>query len=212
MIRTSWRQGGLCAVGIAVALLFVVGCGSDGSDSDQPAAEQLPAEVPTAHPDSEQSSNENETSQATEIAVVAADAEVYQQVLDKHRGKVVLVDYWALWCIPCIQRFPHTVKMQQEHGNEGLAVVSMSFDDPEREGDVLEFLKKNNASFDNLICQVAEDKDCFEVFNVDGGALPHFKVYDKTGKLRHTFATDPLAERQFTSSDIEEKVKELLAE
>lgn len=153
------------------------------------------------------------TPSTTEITVSVVSPEEYQEVLKSHRGQVVLVDFWAKWCIPCIQRFPHTVEWSKTYPREKFAAVSLSFDDPESEGDVLEFLKKQQATFDNLICKLGGGDESFEAYEIEGGALPHYKLYDKTGKLRHTFAfSDPLAEKQFTSEDIEQAIQELLAE
>jgi len=52
----------------------------------------------------------------------------------------------------------------------------------------------------------------FMDFIIEGGALPHYKLYDHRGKLRKTFAVDPLAERQFSLDDVDAAVEELLAE
>jgi hypothetical protein len=51
-----------------------------------------------------------------------------------------------------------------------------------------------------------------EAFAIDGGALPHYKLYDRHGQLRHTFALDPSASEQFTSEDIDAAVVALLME
>ena len=51
-----------------------------------------------------------------------------------------------------------------------------------------------------------------EAFDIQGGALPHYKLYDRTGRLRHTFALDPTADRQFTLQEIDAAVEQLLAE
>ena len=45
-------------------------------------------------------------------------------------AKYTMVDAWATWCGPCKENFPHVVEMHQKYGGKGLAVVSLSFDDP----------------------------------------------------------------------------------
>ena len=50
----------------------------------------------------------------------------------------------------------------------------------------------------------------FEMFDIE--APPHYKLYDRTGKLVHEFFTDPQAKKQFTKEDIKNKITELLAE
>jgi thiol-disulfide isomerase/thioredoxin len=44
------------------------------------------------------------------------------------RGKVVLVDFWASWCGPCLAELPNIRALHEQHAADGLAVVSISFD------------------------------------------------------------------------------------
>lgn len=48
--------------------------------------------------------------------------------LAAYRGKVVLLDFWASWCAPCIVEIPHFVKLQAQYVNE-LQVIGISMDD-----------------------------------------------------------------------------------
>lgn len=148
----------------------------------------------------------------TEISLRVGGADELQAVLDSHRGKVVLVDFWATWCAPCRKQFPHTVELNRQHAADGFAAISVSCDEADREEEIMAFLKKTGATFDNLRSKHGGDEETFSAFAIEGGALPHYKLYDRTGKLRHTFGADPTAEKQFTSEDIDIKVKELLAE
>jgi hypothetical protein len=47
-------------------------------------------------------------------------------------------------------------------------------------------------------------------FAIDGGALPHYKLYDRRGRLSRTFSTDPESDQQFSTDDIDAAVAELL--
>jgi len=49
--------------------------------------------------------------------------------LSSYRGKVVLLDFWATWCIPCREETPHFVDLQQKYGGEGLQIIGVSMDD-----------------------------------------------------------------------------------
>jgi thiol-disulfide isomerase/thioredoxin len=45
------------------------------------------------------------------------------------RGKVVLLDFWASWCAPCLLEIPHLVALQKQLGPQGLQVIGVSMDD-----------------------------------------------------------------------------------
>ena len=49
--------------------------------------------------------------------------------LRAQRGKVVLVDFWASWCPPCIIAIPHLGQLQKKYGGRGFQVVGVSMDD-----------------------------------------------------------------------------------
>jgi peroxiredoxin len=49
--------------------------------------------------------------------------------LSSYRGKLVLLDFWATWCVPCRAETPHFVELQQKYGNRGLQIIGISMDD-----------------------------------------------------------------------------------
>ena len=49
--------------------------------------------------------------------------------LKAQRGKIVLIDFWASWCPPCIVEIPHLAQLQKQYGGRGFQVVGVSMDD-----------------------------------------------------------------------------------
>lgn len=49
--------------------------------------------------------------------------------LSSYRGKVVLLDFWATWCVPCREEIPHFVELQDKYRDQALQIVGISMDD-----------------------------------------------------------------------------------
>jgi len=142
---------------------------------------------------------------AATITLTRADAAGLNELIATHKGKVVLVDYWATWCGPCVANFPHTVELAKKHKADGLATIAVSFDLFEDEPKVRDFLAKQGADFDNLISSHnAIGQKPAEDFDI--GPLPEYRLYDRQGKLRQKW------ESGVEQAELDKKVAELLAE
>jgi peroxiredoxin len=65
--------------------------------------------------------------------------------LSDHSGKVVLLDFWATWCVPCQTEVPRFVSFQKRYGKQGFQVIGISMDDsPES---VRKFYAKYNMNY-----------------------------------------------------------------
>ena len=140
------------------------------------------------------------------VPVAAISPEKLPAVVEKYRGKVLLIDYWATWCEPCKELFPHTVALSREFGDRGLAVVSLSLDDEEEEAAVRKFLTANGATFENLRATTGASSESTDRLGIPGGALPFFQLYDRAGKLRKTFPAP------VKPAEVDRAVRQLLAE
>jgi thiol-disulfide isomerase/thioredoxin len=134
-------------------------------------------------------------------------------VIAGHKGKVVLVDYWATWCLPCVEQLPHTFELAGKYRDRGLDVITVSCDEPSDASRVAEFLSTKGADgATNLISQFGGSSRTMEEFEIASGAVPYNALYDRSGQMRKTFGIDPAAKTPFSPAEIEAAVAELLAE
>jgi len=61
------------------------------------------------------------------------------------KGKVVYVDFWASWCVPCRQSFPWMNAMHSQYGKDGLVIVGVNMDQNRADADA--FLRQYPAAF-----------------------------------------------------------------
>src|SRR5262249_46241839 len=119
-------------------------------------------------------------------AVVPLGAIRYDDLTDRVvalQGRVVVVDFWADYCLPCKREFPHLVELHRKYGASGLAAVSVSLDDShddETRQRVRKFLIAQGAEFANFLLD--EKPQTWQAkLKIDGP--PCVFVFDRRGRL-----------------------------
>jgi thiol:disulfide interchange protein DsbD len=96
-------------------------------------------------------------------------------------GKVVVVNFWATWCIPCIQEIPSFNRIHKELGGKGVAVLGVSMDEDDAAAKVKSFLTKHPMEYAVALgSEKASEK--FQLSN-----YPVTVVFDREGKLLKRF-------------------------
>jgi thiol-disulfide isomerase/thioredoxin len=76
--------------------------------------------------------------------------EGYRKLVADHRGKPLLVTFWATWCEPCREEYPLVNQLAKEYAAKGLVVVGVDMDDDAEMTLVHRFLDKNQPVFPNV--------------------------------------------------------------
>lgn len=99
------------------------------------------------------------------------------------KGKVVIVDFWATWCGPCLMSIPELVDLQDKYKTKGLVVVGISVDDDNvSKGELIAFKEKMRINYPILR---ANDKVYVDYFGrTSGFSIPTLFVIDREGKVR----------------------------
>ena len=176
MTRRSKRT-----ISLGTILFFAViasGCtGGGGSETTKVVEEATPS-----------ANVETKENAKIETAVVEpASYATLLEVVAKHRGKVVVVDFWSTSCIPCMRELPKLVELADMHP-EKVECISFNLDyiglkkKPAEKylGRVQEFLTEIQSDITNFL---STDTDEFVIQQLEAGALPAVAMFNQSGEL-----------------------------
>jgi peroxiredoxin len=110
----------------------------------------------------------------------ARDIEGKEIKLSNHLGKdVILLNFCATWCEPCLAEFPHLRRMYEANKTKGFFVMAISMDGPETIANVPAFARRNQLNFPML---TDEDSRIASLYNPKKAA-PVSVLIDKAGKI-----------------------------
>jgi thiol-disulfide isomerase/thioredoxin len=154
------------------------------------------------------------TSQGQEASPAKIEAAVVKydglaDVVLKNKGKVVVVDFWHVYCVPCLQGMPHLAEMQQKYGKDNLVVVTVDID-PSFGRDKLpkiqelvrgKLTKYGSPLLQNLILD--EPQEVVEK-KLRVTSTPAARVFDRQGHWREFSG-------EYTPADVEKLVAKLVS-
>ena len=206
MCSKRGMDGSGAAVAVAVAAMILTGCGG-----------QRQADAPGARP----------ATSAPAAAAAAAVPPVEVRLVDhagllaeveRHRGKVVVLDCWSTSCPPCVKEFPGLVKLAAAHGDR-VQCLSLCFDydglgkPAELVPPVQAFLEKVGAGRVVNLFSTEEADSLYQ--KLDLASVPAICIWKPDGSLAIRYDDDMAARdlgRAFTYADVEKTVAGLLAE
>jgi peroxiredoxin len=97
--------------------------------------------------------------------------------LADYRGRVVIVNFWATWCPPCVDEMPSLERLHNALGERGVEVLAISVD--ERFSDVPEFVRKYHLTFPVLYDEGKKVSRKYQTFK-----YPETYILDRNGRLK----------------------------
>jgi len=116
---------------------------------------------------------------------VLMDLPAIRKAIKGSHGHVVLLHFWASWCLPCLEELPLMDRMVREWKTRGVEVLSVSLDKPEEAGArVVKILAEVAPALTRSIARV-DDADTFTAsFGSWEGTIPAVFAFDAEGRLR----------------------------
>jgi len=100
--------------------------------------------------------------------------------LSQFKGQVVVLNFWATWCPPCIEEMPSLVQMQQRMQSKGVTVLAVSVDADEKQ--YRRFLREHNVSLLSVRDADQKSNELYGTFK-----FPETYVIDRNGVVRRKF-------------------------
>ena len=145
-----------------------------------------------------------------------ADLKVVQpqdvkDIIAANKGKVVFLNFFATYCVPCHTEFPEIIKLSKKYKDAGVQVVEISMNDATDASDkaaMAKYLDETKPPFQVYIASSLEDdfyKGVSPQWAKDGEGLPMTMIFDRDGKMVHYY------QRALSFADMERDVTPLLA-
>jgi thiol-disulfide isomerase/thioredoxin len=117
----------------------------------------------------------------TSLSDMQGNELTFKDVLNKHKGEVIYADFWATWCIPCVQEMPNSILMQKEYAGKDVVFIFLSLD-----------YKNSLPLWNKTSVQLNIEKEQYLVNNgfeaelsnfINVSGIPAYFIVDKKGNL-----------------------------
>ncbi len=122
------------------------------------------------------------------ITLIPVNEAGFQSLVNSHKGKIVVYDFWATWCAPCRAELPQLVKLEAKLRSQGVEVITISADEPEQKAAAEKFIQKFGVQGPAYLRQADNDDHFINAIDPKwSGALPALFLYDKSGHKVRSF-------------------------
>lgn len=146
------------------------------------------------------------------LSLAAAGAELkpvdeasYLKLVAGAKGKVLLVNFWATYCVPCRKEMPQLVALEARLRGQAFQFITISADEPEQAAAAAAFVDKAKIAMPAYIRKAKDDDKFVQALDPKwSGGLPASFLYDKNGrKVRSFFG-------EVNTAELEAAIKKLL--
>jgi thiol-disulfide isomerase/thioredoxin len=147
--------------------------------------------------------------QSSEADLKAVQPQDVKDLIAANKGKVVFLNFFATYCVPCHTEFPEIEKLQKKYPDK-LQVIEVSMNDrtdAAEKAEMLKYLQEQKPPFTVYIASSTDD-DYYKAIDprwaAQGEALPMTTIYDRDGKEAHFY------QKALTLAEMEQDVTPLL--
>ncbi|HQS24158.1 MAG: hypothetical protein B7Y11_13090 [Sphingobacteriia bacterium 24-36-13] len=125
----------------------------------------------------------------TESAINVNDSKTNSliDIFKKYRGKVIYVDFWASWCVPCRAEMPNSAELKDKLKGKNIVFLYLGYNDKEKAW--LKARKQIGIEGEHYLLNDKMIKEADELFVING--IPHYAIIDKYGKIISKSADRP---------------------
>jgi cytochrome c biogenesis protein CcmG, thiol:disulfide interchange protein DsbE len=116
---------------------------------------------------------------APDFKAYTLDSVPRQKTLADYRGKVLMINVWATWCLPCRVEMPSIEALNKEYAPKGLKIVAVSIDDPGTDSTIRAFVKQYGLTFEVLHDPQGKISEAYDITG-----YPETFIVGKDGVIR----------------------------
>ena len=131
------------------------------------------------------SKSTGDTVKKTEVMLL--NEQQLQHLITQRNGKLLFLNVWATWCLPCREEFPDLVKLAESYSKKEVEFIGLSVDYPDEiESKILPFLEQIPVSFPIYVQNFDDKEQAINFLNEKwSGAIPATFVYNAEGSQLH---------------------------
>ena len=112
----------------------------------------------------------------------AMDLDGQRRNIKEWDGKVILLNFWATWCPPCLKEIPDFIELQKDYGEQGFQIIGIAVDDEQA---VREYATEIGMNYPTMAVQ-SEGVGLARRYGNHAGALPYTVIINRNGEISNT--------------------------